>query len=300
MMNRIDEVTAAMASELLIDARAAARAALTRGVDDRPRACDQAVAYGVDLFLDIRLGDIDREPGHVFPLLAEHLDDRVGVASPNGVGDARDPAAKALDSLEHDDAVADRRVRGRVPSRDVVAGDLREPFADPLSDEKLAARQADDVAENCPGLDGRELPGVADEDQSRIRSYGFQEPTHERERDHRRLVDDHHVVGQAVAAGMSEAAVAVRSPAEEAVKRGGLELGELRANPVAHRQRERLLADGLLEPGGRLAGLPCARALHRLAGHSRARRSLSRGVIQNSVGTRFEFAAADSDPVASL
>ena len=67
-----------------------------------------------------------------------------------------------------------------------------------------------------------ELPGVADEDEPRLRPHRLDQPRHERERDHRRLVDDHDVVRQPVAAVVAEAAVAVGAPAEQPVQRRGV------------------------------------------------------------------------------
>ena len=72
-------------------------------------------------------------------------------------------------------------------------------------------------------LDRGELAGVADEDQPRLRPHGLDEAGHQPERDHRRLVDDDHVVREPVAAVVAEAAVRAGAAAEQAVQRGRLE-----------------------------------------------------------------------------
>ncbi len=121
-------------------------------------------------------------------------------------------------------------------------GDRTTVAVDVLEDDDVL-RPRDDVAEHGAGLDRRQLRGVADEDQLRVRTNRLDEPRHHRQSDHRRLVDDHDVVRQAVAAVMAEAAVAARPPAEQAVKRRGLEIDETR-----------LGVHGLTQPRRRLAG----------------------------------------------
>ena len=88
----------------------------------------------------------------------------------------------------------------------------------------------DDVAEHGARLDRGELARVADEDEPRLAPDGFGQPRHQRERDHRRLVDDHDVVGEPVAAVVAEAAVGAGLPAEQAVECRGLELEQPRAD----------------------------------------------------------------------
>ena len=78
---------------------------------------------------------------------------------------------------------------------------------------------------------------------------------HQRQRHHRGLVDDHDVVGEAVAAVVAEAAVAARPPAEQPVQRRGLQP----ASSCAGRSKltsspSGLLVDRLLEPRRGLAG----------------------------------------------
>ena len=111
----------------------------------------------------------------------------------------------------------------------------------------------DDVAEDGARLDRGQLPGVADQHEPGLRPHRLHQPRHERERDHRGLVDDDDVVGQAVAAVVAEAAVAVGAPAEEPVQRRRLGGEELRADGVADVEPGGLLVHGLLQAGGRLA-----------------------------------------------
>ena len=84
-------------------------------------------------------------------------------------------------------------------------------------------------------------PGVADQDQTRLGSHRLDQPRHQRQRHHRGLVDDHHVVREAVGAVVREAAVASRSPAEQPMER-------------RRSRADGLLVDGLLQAGGRFAG----------------------------------------------
>ena len=114
----------------------------------------------------------------------------------------------------------------------------------------------DDVAEHGTGLDRRELAGVADEDEAGVGADGLDEARHQRQRDHRGLVDDHDVVRQAVCAVVAEAAVASGSPAEQAVQRGGVEVEELGARGVVDVERRRPRR-GRLPRGGRR---PCRSA----------------------------------------
>ena len=114
--------------------------------------------------------------------------------------------------------------------------------------------RADDVAEHRAGLDRRELARVADEDQPRLAADGLGEAGHQRERDHRGLVDDHDVVRESIAAVVAEAAVGAGLPAEQAVERRGLELEQPRADRGVDVQPRRLGVDRFGEPRGGLAG----------------------------------------------
>ena len=112
------------------------------------------------------------------------------------------------------------------------AGRLLDGGARRRAHARALRGRADDVAEHRAGLDRGELARVADEDQPRLAPDRLGEPGHQRERDHRGLVDDHDVVGEAVAAVVAEAAVGAGLPAEQAVERRGLELEQPRADRV--------------------------------------------------------------------
>ena len=147
-------------------------------------------------------------------------DHRVAVARPDRVRERVDPRAVAIDVLEDDDAVS--------PG-------------------------PHDVAEHRPGLDRRQLAGIADEHQPCLRPHRLDQPRHQRERDHRRLVDDHDVVRQPVAAVVPEAAVAVGPPAQQPVQRRRLEREQLGADLGRHGERRRRGVHRLLQPRLRLA-----------------------------------------------
>jgi hypothetical protein len=51
-------------------------------------------------------------------LILKNLHDGVGIAAPDGFGEVGDPGSEAVDAVEDDDAVADRRSRWRVRSSD--------------------------------------------------------------------------------------------------------------------------------------------------------------------------------------
>ena len=114
--------------------------------------------------------------------------------------------------------------------------------------------RADDVSQNRARLDRGELARVADEDQSRLAPDGFGQPRHQRQRHHRRLVDDHDVVGQPVPAVVAEAAVGAGLPAEQAVERRGLELEQPRADCLVDAEPSGFVVDRLRESRGGLAG----------------------------------------------
>ena len=162
------------------------------------------------------------EPDDALRRRAQHLQRGVGVAVADRAGQRRDPAAEAVHAVEHDDPVA----RGR----------------------------PDDVAEHRAGLDRGELAGVADEHEPRVGPHRLDEPRHQRQRDHRGLVDDDHVVREPVAAVVAEAAVAAAAAAEQPVQRRGVEREQRGAHVVGDVEPARLVVDGLLEPRGGLAG----------------------------------------------
>ena len=94
----------------------------------------------------------------------------------------------------------------------------------------------DDVAEHRAGLDRRELARVADEDQPRIGRTASTSRAMSESETIERLVDDHDVVGQPLAAVVAEAAVAAWAPAEEPVERRGLQPEKLGADRVVDGQ----------------------------------------------------------------
>ncbi len=111
---------------------------------------------------------------------------------------------------------------------------------------------ADQVAEHRSGLDGGELVGVADQDQLGVGAHCFQQPGHQRQRDHRGLVDDDEVVGEVVVPVVPETAVRVGSPAEQAVQ-GRCRGSGWHVDAVAGKPGE-LLGYRFLHPCGCLAG----------------------------------------------
>ena len=100
----------------------------------------------------------------------------------------------------------------------LLAGRCCEARARRLADEQLVGCGPDDVAEYSARLDRCELPRVTDENEPSVRSEGLDEFCHERERHHRGLVDDHHIVWQALASIVAEAAVAVWTPAKQSME----------------------------------------------------------------------------------
>ena len=95
----------------------------------------------------------------------------------------------------------------------------------PHARRDVAGRTGDDVAEHRSGLDAGELVGVTDEHDRGVGADRGEQMRHERQRDHRHLVDDDDVVGERPARTVAEPG-AVRA-AEEAVERDRLELVEL-------------------------------------------------------------------------
>ena len=178
---------------------------------DIPRPCRlEHGPSGTDGFLaqqrrHLGAGRIGLDPAHgafaAGRAGAQQLDRRVAVAGPDRGGQLGDRAPKAVAAVEHHDRL------GRCPRR----------------------ARPDDVAEHRAGLDRGQLPGVADEHEPGVGAQRLDQPGHQRQRDHRGLVDDHHVVGQPPAAIVAKAAVGVRAPAEQTVDRGGL--GGLQRGP---------------------------------------------------------------------
>ena len=133
---------------------------------------------------------------------------RVRVAGLHGPGERGDGAAEAPDVVERHDPVDD-------------AGRQRPARARAASRRRLGtAGGAGEVAEHRAGLDRRELVRVADQHQPGVRAHRLEQPGHQRQRHHRRLVDDDHVVGQPVVPVVPEPAAArAASPAAGAGSR---------------------------------------------------------------------------------
>ena len=87
------------------------------------------------------------------------------------------------------------------------------------------ARGLDDVREDRADLDARELVGVADEDDPRVGSRAPQRLGEERERDHRRLVDDDDVRVEPLARAARSRRGRRRAAACSVVARGDASLG---------------------------------------------------------------------------
>ncbi len=119
------------------------------------------------------------------------------VALADRFGEARDLRAgsEAMTVLEHHDPACEGA--GRRPRR----------------------RRPDDLAEHGSRLHARQLEGVAHEDQRGIGTDSVEQPGHERQRHHRRLVHYHEVVGQPVEA--VEAGAPGRADPEQSVERPG-------------------------------------------------------------------------------
>ena len=83
------------------------------------------------------------------------------------------------------------------------------------------AETVDEVAEHRAGLDRRQLVGVPDEHEPRVRRHRLEQPGQQGQRHHRRLVDDDHVVGQRVGPVVAEPVAALRPPAQQPVDGGG-------------------------------------------------------------------------------
>ena len=139
--------------------------------------------------------------------LAQRLERRLEVVDPGDAGERGDRRVGV--------ALADRRRQ-------------RARRARRSGRPRRARRRASPAAAMSPSTAPASIevswPGVADEDQPRAGPHRLDEPRHQRQRDHRGLVDDHDVVRQAVAAIVAEAAVRAGPPAEQAVQRARLDV----------------------------------------------------------------------------
>ena len=125
---------------------------------------------------------------------------RVGVAAADRVGEAAIAAAVAVD------AVAARRCRRRPPRRRrsaaAIGGRPRRPAARvPARHQQRVAAGPTMSPSTAPASTDVSWPGSPTRTSRASAPHRFDEPGHQRQRHHRRLVDDDHVVGQAVARG---------------------------------------------------------------------------------------------------
>jgi hypothetical protein len=172
---------------------------------------------------------------------AEQVEHAVAVPGADGLGEGTDGGAITMAHPQRHDAVVQLSVVLVVQVDQVVPhgrGQIRG---------RPRRRAVHQVAEHRAGFHRRQLVRVSHQDQSRRRADRLQQPRRHRQRDHRRLVDDDHVVGQMVPGVVPEPAPAVRPPAEQPVQRGR---GQVRREP----QLGGLLADRLLQAGRRLPG----------------------------------------------
>ena len=118
-------------------------------------------------------------------------------------------------------AVADRRRQRPDRRAEAVRGD--QP-----GDPHVVARAqpVDEVGQHGPGLNRRQLVGVAHQQQPAVGPYGFEQPGHQRQRHHRGLVDDDHVVRQPVLPVVAEPRRVVPAPLQQPVQSRGGQLGQ--------------------------------------------------------------------------
>ena len=157
-----------------------------------------------------------------------------------------------MHAAEHDDAVANRAM-GRYRRLDTLAGSACQGLARGRPHQQLSTRRAHYITENGASLNGRQLLGIANEDEVCVGTNGFHQPSHQRERHHGRLVDHDHVVCETVQAIMAEAAAVAGVEAEETMQRGPLQLQE--AGPLVgiDWQHPSFLVHGLFKSLGSLS-----------------------------------------------
>ena len=86
----------------------------------------------------------------------------------------------------------------------------------------------DEVGKNGSGVHRHKLIGIADKDEPCRRSHGLEQAGHVREGDHARLVDEDHVVREAIAPVVTKPRARVRIPAEESMQGGRLHVADRR------------------------------------------------------------------------
>jgi hypothetical protein len=158
-----------------------------------------------------------------------------------------------MHAIEHHDPVAHLRGTGRRGHGDLAPGHLGEPARRLRRHLQPARRRPDDIPEHRARLDRGQLSGVPHQHEPRLGPHRLHQARHQRQGHHRGLVDHHDVVREPVAAVMTEAAVAGRPPAEQAVQSRRLKIEERGLDLRPDVERGGLLMHGLLEPRGRLA-----------------------------------------------
>ncbi len=112
--------------------------------------------------------------------------------------------------------------------------------------------RADDLAEHGPSFDARELVGVPDQHERRVRTHRVEQAGHQRERHHRRLVDHYEVMRQLVEAVV--AGLPTDTDAQETMQRLGRGGAERSRDACAEARHSSLLVHRRCHARCRLAG----------------------------------------------
>ena len=168
--------------------------AAASGLDDISAGGDGRLAYRSKRFFGVGLGDVDFDPLDVAVTGAQDGKRCLGVAAADGLGQVSDRAREAMDAAEDDDAVSDRAAGGRLGRGHGLLRDLGEARPGGLAHQQPVGGRSDEISKHGACLDRRELPWIADEDQPRVATDRLEQASHQRERHHRRLVDDDDVV----------------------------------------------------------------------------------------------------------
>ena len=108
------------------------------------------------------------------------------------------------------------------------------------------------IGQHRPCLHRGELIGITHQQEPGVRPNRFEQSRHHRQRHHRCLVDDDHIVRQPVLPVVPEPRRGVGLAAEQPMHRGGAQ--SLQPLAIHHRQLVDLELHGLLQPGGGFAG----------------------------------------------
>ncbi len=200
-----------------------------------------------------RLGGSGVDPAHGAGPGGQGRLDRGGLPPADGGRELADGAAEAVDPAQDHHAVAHRPAPRRRAGLEGLAAQGAEGLEGLGAHDEPVAHRADQIAEHGAGLDRRQLLGVPDQDQPGLGPHRGEQPGHQRERDHRGLVDHHHVVGQ-VRPGAGPGARARRIPPEQAVQCRPPQPEEDGAHRIGHGQARRLGAHRLLQAQRRLSG----------------------------------------------